>query len=171
VNDAVLAHNVRTLLDAKRKVLQSLSTNARLADRITAFAGSPVAVLVHVVLAGGWVLYNSGLLGNEALDPFPFGLLAAFVSLEAIFISSFVLISQNRLTAAEDRRAELNLQVNLLTEHEVTQLVRLMERVADKVGVPHEGRVDTSDVVRDVDPQEVAGLIEATHEAAEAGVK
>jgi uncharacterized membrane protein len=75
------------------------------------------------------ILANVGWFGIEPFDPFPFGLLTTIVSLEAIFLSTFVLVSQNRQSAIADRRAQLDLQINLLAEYEVTRLLKLQDAI------------------------------------------
>ena len=90
-------------------------------------------VWVHVVWFAGWVLAN-GLPGIRHFDPFPFTSLTLVVSLEAIFLSTFILISQNHETLLSERRNQLDLQINLLTEQENTKMLRMLERIAEKVG-------------------------------------
>jgi len=80
---------------------------------------------VHIVWFGMWILINTGRLGVRAFDPFPYGLLTMIVSLEAIFLSTFVLISQNRLSEEAERSSDLDLQIGLLTEHELTRVLQL----------------------------------------------
>ena len=101
----------------------------RLADAITRFAGSMSFVYLHVGWFAGWILLNVGLLGSALVfDEFPFGLLTMIVSLEAIFLSTFVMISQNREAARADVRAELDFETNL--EAEI-----LVRAIAKHVGV------------------------------------
>ncbi|AOR36693.1 hypothetical protein BFF78_41635 [Streptomyces fodineus] len=88
-----------------------------IADRITAFAGSMMFVYVHIAWFAGWVLINEGLFGQSAVfDPFPFGLLTMIVSLEAIFLSTFVMISQNRQAARDNIRADLAFETTVRSE-------------------------------------------------------
>ena len=81
---------------------------SRIADVITSFSGRMVFAYVHIVWFGVWILLNTGRFGLRAFDPFPYGLLTMVVSLEAIFLSTFVLISQNRLSEETERRADLD---------------------------------------------------------------
>ena len=105
----------------------------RIADIIAHFCGSMTFVWVHVVWFAGWILANS-LPGIRHFDPFPFTFLTLVVSLEAIFLSTFILISQNHETLLSERRNQLDLQINLLTEQENTKMLRMLERIAEKVG-------------------------------------
>ncbi len=94
-----------------------LRTQDRVADKVTDFAGSLRFVYLHSVWFGVWVLVNIGLLGAALkFDPFPFGLLTMIVSLEAIFLSTFVMVSQNRQSARADLRAKLDFETNLRAE-------------------------------------------------------
>jgi uncharacterized membrane protein len=88
-------------------------------------------------------------------------------SVEAIFLSTFVLISQNRMAAAADKRADLDLQVSLLAEHEVTKLVTLVSGLADRMGVKTEADAEVKEIARDVAPEAVLDEIEATQPGAE----
>jgi uncharacterized membrane protein len=91
-------------------------------------------VWVHVVWFGGWIVVNA-VPGLPHFDTFPFTFLTLVVSLEAIFLSTFILISQNHQTHQSEKRNHLDLQINLLTEQENTKMLRLLDRIAAKVGV------------------------------------
>ncbi|WP_405923048.1 DUF1003 domain-containing protein [Streptomyces sp. NBC_00035] len=89
----------------------------RLADAITSFAGTMRFVYLHAVWFAAWIVLNEGLLGRAGVfDPYPFGLLTMIVSLEAIFLSTFVMVSQNRQAARENVRADLDFATNLRSE-------------------------------------------------------
>ena len=88
---------------------------------------------VHLIWFGGWVLINV-LPSVRHFDPFPFTFLTLVVSLEAIFLSAFILISQNHETRLSERRNQLDLQTNLLTEQENTKMLKMLERMAQKIG-------------------------------------
>jgi uncharacterized membrane protein len=112
------------------------STEDRMADAITAFAGSVKFVYVHTIWFGLWILVNAGILlavglGIAPFDPYPFGLLTMVVSLEAIFLSTFVLIAQNRLSELADARAQADYECNLLTEREVAKLLHLVQALVE----------------------------------------
>ncbi|MBO0711969.1 MAG: DUF1003 domain-containing protein, partial [Acetobacteraceae bacterium] len=111
----------------------------RAADAIAGFVGTISFVAIHLAWFTLWAVINGGLLAFvRPFDPYPFHLLAMIVSLEAVLLSTFVLIKQNRMGYLSDRRAHLDLQVNLLTEHEVTRLLRLSEAIAVRVGAREE---------------------------------
>ena len=92
-------------------------------------------------------------------DPFPYGLLTMIVSLEAIFLSTFVLISQNRLSAESDRRADLDLQIGLLTEHELTRVLQMLDAIQDKLGVADHKNSELADLEMETRPEDVLAEI------------
>ncbi|MGW5434013.1 DUF1003 domain-containing protein [Streptomyces sp. NPDC004059] len=92
-------------------------TEDKIADAITAFAGTMRFVYLHALWFTVWIVFNEGAFGQEAVwDPFPFGLLTMIVSLEAIFLSTFVMVSQNRQAARENVRADLDFETNVRSE-------------------------------------------------------
>lgn len=116
-------------------------------------------VYLHLALFGSWIAINLKWTPLPAFDP-TFVVLAMVASVEAIFLSTFVLIAQNQMSAQADRNAELDLQISLLAEHEVTRLMSLVIAIAEKVGVdsvPHE---ELEHLQRDVDPEMVLDHIE-----------
>lgn len=130
----VVRRNVRAMIRAREDLEKDRTWADRLATRVTGFSGTPTFVAIHAALFGGWLLYNSGLFDVPRFDPFPFVMLAMFASVEAIFLATFVLITQNRMQRAADQRADLHLQIALLTEHELTRAIDLLDHVAGKLG-------------------------------------
>jgi uncharacterized membrane protein len=117
--------------ELERTTLSRRSFAAWLSDTITLVAGSAWSIAIHACWFGLWMVANSGVASLKPFDPFPFSLLTSIVSLEAIFLTLFVLASQNRLTREADKRAHLDLQINLLAEQEMTLVLRLLHEVAD----------------------------------------
>ena len=105
-------------VSSENRLLASvLRTQDRVADKVTNFAGSLRFVYLHAVWFGIWVLLNIGFVGaGLRFDKYPFGLLTMIVSLEAIFLSTFVMVSQNRQAARSDIRANLDFENNLRAE-------------------------------------------------------
>ncbi|WP_326724972.1 DUF1003 domain-containing protein [Streptomyces sp. NBC_00243] len=105
-------------LPNERAVLARMrGTQDRIADAITAFAGTMQFVYIHAAWFAVWIVVNEGLFGESAIwDPFPFGLLTMIVSLEAIFLSTFVMVSQNRQALRENVRADLDFETNVRSE-------------------------------------------------------
>lgn len=152
----VVRRNIDALLEVRRQMDREKSRSERIADAITAFTGSMRSVAVHSVFYGGWLFTNMGLIpGIKPWDPFPFVMLAMIASVEAIFLSTFVLISQNRMAAMADRRAELDLQISLLSEHEITRIVTLVDQIARHVGASHSTDPHLEELKRDVRPEDV----------------
>jgi uncharacterized membrane protein len=156
---SVVDRNIRALIEARQAEGRRAGVEQRVADAITRFTGSMPFVYLHAVVVALWFIINLGLLGLKPFDPYPFVMLAMAASVEAIFLSTFVLISQNRANRLADRRADLNLQIDLLSEHEVTRLIRLVDAIAKRLDVPTE---DVEDLKQDVQPQTVLGEIERT---------
>jgi uncharacterized membrane protein len=161
----VVERNIQALLQRKQKQDRAKRLPERIADAVTKFAGSMTFVFIHLVAYGLWIVVNLGLVpGIEPFDP-TFVVLAMEASVEAIFLSTFVLISQNRMAAAADERADLDLQVSLLSEHEVTRLVSLVAQIAQKMGIEDAHDPELHELARDVAPEKVMDRMEA-HERA-----
>jgi uncharacterized membrane protein len=152
----ILAMKRRRERDEERAGLQF-----RIGDAITRFTGSMNFVFLHLALFGFWIIANLGWLPGVARWDESFVVLAMFASVEAIFLSTFVLMSQNRMQAAADRRADLDLQISLLAEHEVTKLAAIVAAIAEKLGVHTEVDREVEEIKRDIAPEAVLDGIEA----------
>ena len=106
----------------------------RFVDRLNIVASSTPFLVAHAAWFGGWISWNTGLLGFRPFDPYPFGLLTMVVSLEAIFLSIFVLMAQQRESAIAELREELGLQVSLRVEQEVTKTLQLVAGLYTRLG-------------------------------------
>jgi uncharacterized membrane protein len=137
--DATIQRNLEIVADIEERALTARSLGEKIGDQVSRVIGSIPFVLFHVAWFALWVALNVGWVpGVRPFDPFPFGLLTLVVSLEAIFLSLFLLISQNRMTRQADKRSHLDLQINLLAEAESTKILRILDRIADRVGVAKE---------------------------------
>ena len=125
--------NVATVSNLEESARQQRTSTDRIAEAIANFCGSMTFVWVHVIWFGGWILLNS-IPGIPHIDQFPFTFLTLVVSLEAIFLSTFILISQNLETRLSERRSHLDLQLNLLSEQENTKMIAILLAIAEKVG-------------------------------------
>jgi uncharacterized membrane protein len=157
----ILERNIRTVIAQRDRRAGRRSLQERLADAITDFSGHMGFVYLHVVWFVGWIGWNLGAFGARPFDPYPFGLLTMIVSLEAIFLSTFVLISQNRISDEADRRANLDLQIGLLTEHEVTRGLRMLDQIHHRLGLKEEAGTDLKELEAEVRPEDVLEEIEA----------
>jgi uncharacterized membrane protein len=155
-----LRRNIEALRRRRADQEAGADAEARLAHAITRFSGSMRFVYVHVLLYGGWIVANLGWLpGLRPWDP-TFVVLAMIASVEAIFLSTFILITQNRMAAAADRRAELDVQISLLAEAEITKLVELVSEIAARMEVPAAQQSDIQEMKQLVQPEAVLDAIE-----------
>ena len=106
----------------------------RFVDRLNELASSTWFLVVHAVWFAVWIAWNSGAFHLHAFDPFPYGLMTLVVSLEAIFLSIFVLMAQKRESAIAELREELGLQVSLRVEQEVTKTLQLVAGLYTRLG-------------------------------------
>jgi uncharacterized membrane protein len=155
-----LARNIRTLQERRSHEERQASLQERVAEAITRFTGSMAFVYLHVVLFGFWILVNSGLVTLLPKWDESFVILGTAASVEAIFLSTFVLISQNRMAAAADKRANFDLHISLLAEHEVTRLVTMVSAVKDHLGIETEADDEVEELQQDVAPDAVLDEIE-----------
>jgi uncharacterized membrane protein len=157
----VVERNIRALLEQRQEQQGSRSRQEKIADAVTRFTGSMRFVYIHLAVFGTWIVINLGWLpGVPRFDP-SFVVLAMVASVEAIFLSTFVLISQNRMSALADKRADLDLQVSLLAEHEITRLITLVTAMAERMGVDQAHDPELSELSRDVRPEKVMETMEA----------
>ena len=123
-------------LNANEDIERIRKAESRVSDRITAFAGTMRFVYIHSVWFGLWIAINLGLLGAALIfDEYPFGLLTLIVSLEAIFLSTFVMISQNRQAKSAEIRSDLDYKTNVMAEREIDIIMRALQRMAEKQGI------------------------------------
>lgn len=156
----VAERNIEALLKRRKLLEKKKGWQNRLADRITAFTGSMLSIYFHLVLFGVWIIWNLPLFPSlPKFDP-TYVILAMFASVEAIFLSTFILITQNRMAEIDDRRAELDLQISLLSEHEITRLLSLVIEMSKKMGIDKAHEPDLSELEKDVPPEDVLDKIE-----------
>src|SRR5206468_7813251 len=158
--NSALRRNIEVL--RRRRAEEDARANAeeRIARAITRFSGSMRFVYLHLLLYGGWIALNLGWIGPlRPWDP-SFVVLAMVASVEAIFLSTFILITQNRMAAAADRRAELDVQISLLAEAEITKLVEMVSEIADRMDVPLANEEDVQEMKERVQPEVVLDAIE-----------
>jgi uncharacterized membrane protein len=126
--------NVQKIAEIEETQRANRTPGEKVAEVIAGFCGSMTFVYVHVVWFGGWIVLNTVSTSTQ-FDPFPFTFLTLVVSLEAIFLSTFILISQNHETRLTERRNHLDLQINMLAEQEGTKTLELLQLIAEKVGI------------------------------------
>jgi uncharacterized membrane protein len=126
LNEKLTQQNVDEILQLENAAKAERTRSDLIAEAIANFCGSMTFVWVHVVFFGVWIIFNL-LPGIRHIDPFPFTFLTLVVSLEAIFLSTFILISQNHDTKISERRNHLDLQINLLSEQENTRMIEMLQ--------------------------------------------
>jgi uncharacterized membrane protein len=128
--------NIAAIAKLEEEALDRRTGTERQSDAIVRFIGSPRFLLLHLILVGTWMAANLNLIpGVNAFDPFPFGILALFVSSESVFLTIFVLISQNRMARQAERRSHLDLQVGMLAEQELTMLLQMLQKLCQHSGI------------------------------------
>ena len=158
---AVVERNVRSLLERRQQVEQKKGFQQRLADAITHFTGSMRFVYIHALLYGAWIIINLPGVPLPKFDP-NFIILAMVASVEAIFLTTFVLMTQNRMSEQAEKRAELDLQISLLAEYEVTRLITLVKAIAEKLDIEASKDPELPELQQNVAPERVLDVMEHT---------
>jgi uncharacterized membrane protein len=155
--------NIRTIVQLEEEALKSRTRADRISDAIANFVGSIPFVVMHLIWFGLWALVNAGVLWKGwRFDPYPFALLCMLVSLEGVLLSTFVLIKQNRMSQRADQRSHLDLQINLLSEKEVTKILQLQRLICERLGIEE---AETDEEVRELSAVTAVGNI--AHEVIE----
>jgi uncharacterized membrane protein len=155
----VVERNIKALIDRRRDEERRQGFQEKAAAAVTRFTGSMTFVYIHLALFAAWILVNVGWLPGPKFDP-SLVILAMVASVEAIFLSTFVLITQNRMAALADKRADLDLQVSLLSEHEITRLIRLTTAIAKRLDIDESHAPEIPELAQDVAPEKVLDRIE-----------
>jgi uncharacterized membrane protein len=128
--------HIDSIVRQEEEALERRSSSERLADSVGVFAGSLPFVVLHLGLVIAWLLVNSGQIsGVRPFDPWPFSLLGVIVAIEAVILSSFILMRQNRMMRRGEHRDHLNLQVDLLAEKEITTLLQMVRAICGHMGL------------------------------------
>ena len=155
--------------ESRRKILRSFKAkidakrtlSERMADWTTSRFGSMAFLSLNIVFFILWLLINTGYLDFiSVFDPFPFNLLTMFVSLEAIILAIFVLISQNRTLKVDELRAETQLQINLIAEKEITKVMKMLAILLDKQGVDFSQDPELKSMLRPLSEEEIEKRLE-----------
>ena len=155
--------NIEKVTKLEQAAREQRTSADRIAEKIANFCGSMSFVWVHVIGFAGWILLNS-IPGLRHVDPFPFTFLTLIVSLEAIFLSTFILISQNLETRMSERRSHLDLQLNMLAEQENTKMIGILLAIAEKVGADMSEDPHLEALSEETMPEKLAEQIEARRE-------
>ena len=163
--DELTGRNLRAILEQERSAKAGHSRGERTAAHIAAFCGSMPFIWIHVAFFAAWIVFNISPWAESAQDPFPFFFLSFLVSLEAIFLSAFILISQNQEKRLTEQRSHLDLQINLLTEQENTHMLKMLRSIAAKVGADLHEHPDLAALEQATQPER---LLEQIGEATQA---
>ena len=159
----VLERNIRTIVELRLKQAESRGLEDHLADAVTEFAGSMPFIYIHVIWFAVWIILNTGWFATKPFDPYPYGLLTLVVSLEAIFLSTLVMITQNRQSEEAEKRADLDLQIGLLAEHELTRVLKMLDAIHVKLEIAPDEDNDLADLEMDTMPEDVLAELDRIH--------
>lgn len=162
----VVDRNIHSLLKRKKEHDEKKSVQTKIVTGIANFAGNMLFVYMHIFMLVLWIVINKGLTPLKIVDP-DFVILGTVAAVEALFLSTFVLIGQKHNSVEEDKRAELALQVSLLTEHEVTRVLMLSTAIAKKLGMEHIISDEIEDLSKDIKPETVLNSMEKAAENSE----
>ena len=159
---SVIQRNIRKIIHVRMKAASEQGLQDRIANIMTTFSGSMLFFYVHIIWFSVWFLLNTGHLGMPPFDPYPYGFLTMVVSLEAIFLATFVLISQNLLSKEAERLTDLSLQTGLFTEHELTRVLQMLHAIQHKIGISNDEDSDLADADLEMEtrPEDVLAEIE-----------
>lgn len=160
----ITRENIRAMRKLEELALAKRTVADRIAEFVARFCGSITFVWIHVAIFTLWILWNTLPLLHH-FDPYPFTFLTLCVSLEAIFLSSFILISQNYEMRVTERRNQLDLQINLLSEQENTKMLKLLDSIARKVGATEEEDAEVRALEQATRPDKLARQIEEAYRA------
>jgi uncharacterized membrane protein len=166
--EEVTAENVRTIEQLERAARREESYGDRIAMVINRVCGSMPFLWFNGIGFAVWMLINTVIL-EKPWDPFPFAFLTLAVSLEAIFLSIFLLIAGNRQARVEERRSQLDLQINLLAEQENTKMMMLLHLIARKVGVEEMADEEYSVLEQATRPEKLIDQIDSIERETDSG--
>ncbi|OQP56921.1 hypothetical protein A3860_10105 [Niastella vici] len=155
----LIERNVNALLNRKKEDRKKMSFAHKVVAAITSFASSMLSIYMHTFFFTLWIAWNLGYLRLQPFDK-NFIILATFAAVEAIFLTTFVLIGQKQMNAQADKWAELDLQISMLTEHEVTRMLMLVTEIARKMKIEVAGNKEIEELAKDIHPDKVLDTME-----------
>ena len=133
--------NISSISQLEHQALQTRSLAESISDALTKAVGSFPSIVFHAGFFLAWIVINLGWIAVvPPFDPFPFGILTLIVSTEGVLLAIIILISQNRMIRQADRRAHLDLQINLLAEQEASLILHQVRRIAERMQLPPDER-------------------------------
>ena len=159
--DAQSKQSIKAVSDLEHQALARRTAAETFSDFVVSQGGRPWVIVLHTLWFGVWILWNSARIpGLRVFDPFPYMGLTTIVSLEAIFLSLFILASQNRATRHADERAHLDLQINLMAEREATKMLRLLQALCAYHGLAEAADSEVDEMLRETEPASIARELE-----------
>ncbi|MHB9034351.1 MAG: DUF1003 domain-containing protein [Anaerolineae bacterium] len=156
----ILERNIHTIIGLRAQAARSRPWWERAADAVTDFTGRIVFLVGNILFFVLWFVVNAGWLGIPPFDPFPYNMLTTVVSLEAICLSIFVLITQRRSSAEAELRADLALQISVLTEHELTHVLKMVDQIQDRMEIDNNEDRELIDMEIENRPEDVLAEID-----------
>ena len=156
--DNATYENVQEIARIEAEALKSRTRSERFGDMIATKAGRMWFIVLHAIWFGVWMAINAG---KKGFDPYPYALLTMVVSLESIFLSLFILNSQNRSSRQADRRSHLDLQINLLSEHENTKMLKMLQALCAHHKLDIANDAEISELATRTRPHDVLQELEA----------
>ena len=147
--------NVRAISQLERESLRNRKLGERVSDAVNCYAGTTAFIVFHIIWFVGWLFWNSSWSGLPKFDPYPYQLLTLVVSLEAIFLSLFILMSQNRMNKQADQRSHLDLQINLLAEFETTKILQMLHSICEHLGLDEANDKEVQDLKTRTQPETI----------------
>ena len=157
----IIRRNVERIRGMERWSKRQRTFAERVAEAVARFCGQMAFVWIHAALFAAWIAWNT--LSSQRFDPYPFTFLTLCVSLEAIFLSAFILIAQNYEMRLTERRTQLDLQINLLAEQENTKILVLLQAIARKMGALEEDDPEIAALAEAVRPETISQEIEEAY--------
>jgi uncharacterized membrane protein len=149
-----VSRNIESIVSLEQEDERQLSALHRVSHRIGWFVGTIHFVILQILLVVGWVVWNA--YGPVRYDPYPFNLLSAVLALEAVLLTSFVLIRQNAIDERSERRNHLDLQINLLAEKEATSILKKLDAIAERFEIDFPPDAETSGLAADTPVESIA---------------
>jgi uncharacterized membrane protein len=155
--------NIETIARMEQQFLEQRTFVDRVGDAIAGFAGSMPFVILHLCWFAVWIIINSGAVPIHPFDPYPYIFLSMIVSMEAVLLSTFVLMKQNRMSKRADHRSQLDLQINLLSEKELTKILQMLQDICAHMGLEEKaGDAEIQELSQDTVVEELAQNLKKT---------
>jgi uncharacterized membrane protein len=158
------AETIESILKLEKEAEQELSWFHRLSHGFGGFVGTVYFVVLQCVAVLAWIAAHTGIFGNAPFDLFPFPLLSTLLALEAVLLTSFVLIRQNTMDRRSERRNHLDLQINLLAEREATSILNALREIAEHLKVDAAPDAEREELSKDTPVEDIARDLRAKEE-------